>query len=118
MLKFKIKEILEASGIQYPAPWLIKFCDFSEGKAYKLLNNKQTSISLNDLSKLCENLNCTPNDFVYWADNGRNRLPENHPVVTNLTSPDKTSNWFKLFKLLPPDKIVELQKSIITNLNQ
>ena len=118
MLKYKIKEMLEASGIEYPAKWLIKYCDFSETKAYKFVNNKQISISTKNLTTLCENLNCTPNDLYYWVDSGRTRLPENHPLVTKLSPPSKTNHWFKMLKHLPPEKVMEIHKIVQDELNK
>ena len=118
MLKNKIKEMLESSGIQYPAQWLIKSCGFSKTKAYKFVNNQQPSMSNKDLTRICENLNCTPNDIYYWSATAKPRLPENHPLITQLTPPDKTTNWFKLFKTMSPDKIALLQKMVIQDLDK
>ena len=108
MLHFKVKEILEASGKKFPSAWLVKHCGFSLPKAHNIVNNKQKSINLKDFSKLCENLNCTPNDLMYWDQSKFNPLLDSHPCITKLTKPTKNSNWFTIFSKLPPDKILEL----------
>ena len=108
MLHFKVKEILQATAKKHPGVWLQKHCDLSESKAYKILNEKQDSINLRDFSKLCEKLNCTPNDLLYWEQTARNRLPDNHPCVTQLQKPEKNSDWAMIFSQLTPDKILEL----------
>ena len=108
MIRLKVKEILLASGKQYPATWLVKHCGMTVPKAYKILNGKQKSLNFKDISKLCEKLNCTPNDLFYWENTGHSKVPDNHPLIEALKTPDKYSNWFDIFKRLSADKVVEL----------
>ena len=118
MLRFKVKEILETVGKKTPGTWLKKHCDMSHPKAYNILNNKQKSINLRDFSKLCENLNCTPNDLMYWEQTARTKIPDTHPCITRLTVPDKNSDWFKIFSQLSADKIIELHAIAIEKLKE
>jgi len=113
MLHFKVKEVIMATGKKYPAAWLVKFCGFSMPKAYKIIKNKQQSIRLEDFSKLCENLNCTPNDLMYWKETKHTKLPDTHPCMTKLTQPDKYSDWDTIFKNLSPEKIMELKEHAV-----
>jgi len=118
MLRFKVKEILDATGIKAPGAWLQKHCEMSHPKAYNILNNKQKSINLRDFSKLCENLNCTPNDLLYWEETPRTKIPDTHPCMTQLTKPEPNSNWFKIFTQLSSDKIRELHQVALEKLNK
>ena len=108
MLKFKVKEILNATGKKTPVKWLKNHCDMSEAKAYNIYNGKQKSINLKDFSKLCENLNCTPNDLMYWYHSPQTKLPETHPCITTLVVPDKLNNWYDIFRHLSPTEVIEL----------
>ena len=108
MLKFKVKEILNKTGKKQPVKWLMKHCDFTKTKAYKIYNGKQKSLNLKDCSKLCEALICTPNDFLYWEQRPQTRLPENHPCITNMVNPDNISDWIELFKHYKANEIAEM----------
>jgi len=116
MLKFKIKEVLEASGKLHPGNWLMKNSGLGEGKSYKLVNSLQKSISLEDLSKLCRILNCTPNDLLYWEQTAQNRLPTDHPCLLNLEKPIKNGDWNSIFRKMSPDKVLELNRLALREL--
>ena len=118
MIKFKIKELLLAAGKPNPGRWLTTHCDFNAGKAYKFVNGKQKSITLEDISKLCENLNCTPNDLLYWEQTKSHTLPQGHPCITQLTAPNANDDWFTIFKKLTPDKVLELHQVALDKLNE
>ena len=117
MLRFKVKEVLDASGKKNPATYLIKFCDMTSAKAYNIINNKQESFNLKDISKICENLNCTPNDLLYWNQTDRSRLPETHVCITELKAPDE-NNWSSILGQLSPEKIEELKEIALQKISE
>lgn len=118
MLKFKIKEILLKSGIKHPLNWLMKECGFGYGKAHNLINSKQKSINLEDLTKLCFRLNCTPDGLFYWEETSKYPLGDDHPCRTQLKMPDKTGGWFKLFEKKTPEEIQKLYDKVIALENE
>ena len=118
MLHYKIKQVLQATGHRYPATWLKNHCNFGKDKAYKSLNGDQKTINMRDLSKLCENLNCTPNDLMYWEQTARTKVPETHPCMTQLKPPLKISDWDMVFKHLPADKVLELHEMALKKIEE
>ena len=109
MLKFKIKEKLLALDKRQPQTWLVKVCSFTRAKAYNIINLKQKSISLADLSELCCQLKCTPNDLFYWQNTPSQTLPTNHPCITQLTLPDEEPQWRNILKNMYPHEVEELK---------
>jgi DNA-binding Xre family transcriptional regulator len=101
MLQFKVNEILRATGKMNPASWLVKFCGLKRGKAQNIVNNTQDTINLKDLSKLCEALQCTPNDLLYWQNKPGSELLPAHPCLTQLKQPEELADWHDLFMRLP-----------------
>lgn len=61
-MKSKLKELLEKEGKS--VYWLIRNAEISHKTAYDLFNNKTKGIQFNTLEKICETLNCTPNDVI------------------------------------------------------
>ena len=110
MLKFKINEKLLSQDKRYPQNWLIKVCKFTTAKAYNIIHQKQKSISLKDFSELCYQLQCTPNDLLYWEPEKSKPLGNQHPLNTQLTPPDKIPQWQKLFAKMLPHEIEILKK--------
>jgi hypothetical protein len=100
MLQFKIKEILEMGGVQNPYTWLKRYLKFGNHKALNILNKTQKTITLHDLSKLCQYLYCTPNDLMYWEPDKRIHIQENHPCLTQLSQAPTTTDWLGLVALV------------------
>lgn len=98
MLVLKLKEYLTESGKQEPLKFLVKSLGIKKGKAYKLLNGKQQSINHADLSKLCLELQCTPNDLYYWQPSPSMPIRPNHPILLQLTPPLAISTWNEALK--------------------
>lgn len=66
-INIKINEILEKQGkSRY---WLSKEVGMTHQNLTKLARNDTTSISFENLEKICKALNCTPNDILGWNDN-------------------------------------------------
>lgn len=60
-MKIKLKELLQSKNkSQY---WLSKQTDITPQNIGRLANNKTTSISFDNLEKICKALECTPNDI-------------------------------------------------------
>ena len=93
MLYLKLKEEMEHVGIKSPHRFLIKFFGYRKTKAYNLVNNKTRTINLDDLSEICQLLDCTPNDLLYWKSNNKNELPEQHALATQLSEPPSKLSW-------------------------
>lgn len=108
MLKYKIKERIVTQGNLKPYAYLRKFCQFGQGKAFNILSGKQKAINIDDLSTLCENLWCTPNDLFYWDNTPSSRLPLDHPCITELKPPTEFGDWPMVFKKLRPDEAQKL----------
>ena len=67
-LKVNIRQVAESRGINNPYQ-LQKKADLSPSNAAKLYNNNIVQISVETLGKLCEALDCTPNDLFLILDN-------------------------------------------------
>ena len=67
-LKVNIRQIAENRGIKNPYQ-LQKKVNLSPSNAAKLFKNNIVHISVITLGKLCEVLDCTPNDLFIIPDN-------------------------------------------------
>ena len=68
--------IMNARNIQTPFTFLLKI-GISNSTASKMLKGKAVQVNFDQLTKLCLNLNCTPNDIMalrYLT------VPENHAL--------------------------------------
>lgn len=101
MLQFKIRQAIESNGSLTPYTWLRKYCNMSTRKAHLVSTHKQASISLTDLSNLCEMLKCTPNDLLYWEQTPSSTLPGSHPCISQLTPPPAITNLNDIMKRIP-----------------
>ena len=108
MLTLKLKEVLAQNGKLEPTRWLTRICGLTKAKANNLLNHKQKSIAFEDLSTLCEYMQCTPNDLFYWKAKPGHPLIATHPLLTELTPPPDIEGWKQLFKHLTDAQIREL----------
>jgi DNA-binding Xre family transcriptional regulator len=113
MLKLKLNEVLIAHGKKYPQSWLQKTCNLTRSKTQNLLTLNQKSIAFDDLSKICKELNCTPNDLFWWDNSSKkSALPEWHECLTKLKKPSNDSNWISRIETLDLEDIEELKKSM------
>ena len=113
MLQFKIKEKIESRGILNPHSWMVKHCKISGLSATKLLSNKQHSVNLKHLSKLCENLHCTPNELLYWQQTPASPLLSTHPCITELPPPPTVTSFKKLLQHLQPKEVEEFYNELL-----
>lgn len=112
MLQFKIKEILIGRGIVQPYTWLLKKGNFSQNKATRLLHQKVASITLLDLSKLCVLLGCTPNDLLYWQQDKKYNLDDDHPCMQQLQEPHDAEQWETVLQKLKTADVLALHQQL------
>jgi DNA-binding Xre family transcriptional regulator len=111
MLELKIKEVMQASGISKPLIFLQK-AGFSKRKAMGLLAKTQKTFTLLDLSRLCQLLQCTPNDLMYWQPTPRLVVDSAHPLVTKLQAAPTHANWLDLVGQLPKADVLQLHEEV------
>ena len=118
MLKLKIKEAILSRGHVYPLTWLMKYAGFGQTKAFNLLNNKQNSINMEDMTRLCLLLKCTPNDLMYWKESARQARDIDQPCTLLTSEPLDTVNWMAMLPKLKNDEIENLRKDVLKLLNK
>ncbi len=118
MLKLKIKEVILSRGHVYPHKWLKKHAGFGQGKAFNLLNNKQNSINMEDMTRLCLLLQCTPNDLLYWKESVRHVRDIDQPCTLLTNEPIETFDWLTMLPKLKNDEIENLRKDVLKLLNK
>ncbi len=80
MIQLYIKELLEKLGRKPSALLLSKF-NINYRTATQLIEGKAKSIKLDNLFKLCEMLQCTPNDLLTISPQTATMLPPKHPLL-------------------------------------
>jgi DNA-binding Xre family transcriptional regulator len=88
-----LKPILAARNILHPSAYLIKI-GVNNYTANKMLHGEAVQINFRQLTALCENLNCTPNDLLALR---QMTLPENHALHAlkplTQTMPTSVTEW-------------------------
>ena len=74
-IKVRIREIAESRGIT-TAYQLQKLAKLSPSNASRLFNNKIVQISIRTLGKLCDVLDCEPNDLFVWPNSSISSIDE------------------------------------------
>ena len=69
-----LQPIQAARNIKFPVAFLLKI-GITNNCAMKMLQGTAVQVNLNQLTALCTNLNCTPNDIFALRDM---TLPEQH----------------------------------------
>ena len=90
-----LKPILAARNILHPSAYLIKI-GINSNTANKMLKGEAVLVSLRQLTTLCQNLNCTPNDLLALREMD---LPETHALhalkVQSQILPTTLTEWLK-----------------------
>lgn len=81
---------------------------FVHSTAWKIDNNKLSSIKIEHIGKLCVLLNCTPNDLFDWKPEQANPLPADH-ALNALVKEEISLDLKKLLKGIPIDKMPEVE---------
>jgi len=108
MLRFKLKEVLNIRGYMNAHKWLMTIGGMNPASATKILNGKQNSLKLEHISRICANLDCAPNDILYWEDTKKYNLAPTHSLHTQLKPPPNISDWETLLKNMTPEQVAEL----------
>jgi DNA-binding Xre family transcriptional regulator len=112
MLKFNLKPIFAARGIERPYSLLLK-AGFTKNVAHKLLNDEFATMRLRQLDKVCTILNCTPNDLIFWTPNNNETISKNHPL-RSLKEHEVDLDWQDTIKTVPLNQLKQII-SIIKN---
>ena len=89
-----LKPILMARSITFPTTYLIKL-GINNASASKILKGEAVQVNFRQLTTLCVNLNCTPNDLFSLRNM---KLPENHHLNVLRKLEDEIVNPLKAFE--------------------
>ncbi len=107
MLIINLQRVFALRGIQNPFTELLKI-GVSRPTASNLLNNHVLSIKSDYLEKICELLNCEPNDLYEWKPSNNTANVENHPLK-GLQRDNSTANINQMLRNLPLDKLRQVE---------
>lgn len=110
MLTFNFSRIFKARGIDKPFSYLVKV-GYSDNFATRIVNNRIKRIDLSALEKLCELLQCTPNDLLEWIPESKDKTNDNHPLISIKRS-DKVVQLTQILNSVPLDKLNEIESVI------
>ena len=107
MLKLNLHRVFALRGVEKPLKVMMQV-GISRATASNLLNNNVESINSTHLEKLCEMLNCEPNDLYQWIPSANARDTENHPLK-NLRRTQSVQQISEMLKNIPLDKISQIE---------
>ena len=110
MLTFNFSRIFKARGIDKPFSYLVKV-GYSDNFATRIVNNRIKRLDLGDLEKLCELLQCTPNDLLEWIPESKDKINDNHPLIS-IKRNDKVVQLTQILNSVPLDKLSEIESVI------
>ena len=113
MLIFNIQRVFALRGIGNPYSQLVKL-GISRTTAWNLLDNNVNSIQGKHLEKICEYLNCEPNDLYEWKPAKDTQNVETHPLKA-LRRDDKAERFRAMIRNIPLDKIDQVE-ALLTEL--
>jgi|ERR1043166_2451935 DNA-binding Xre family transcriptional regulator len=113
MLKLDIQRIFALRGISNPFSQLMKL-GLARPTAWNLVSGSVGSIKTKHLEKICEFLNCTPNDLYQWTPSSDAKNVETHPL-RGLRRDVKAARYNELIRNVPIDKIAKVEQ-MLTNL--
>jgi len=110
MFKFNVERIVELRGIEKPVKFLMTH-GFTYQQAATLLSGEMNLVRLWQLERLCDILNCTPNDLMSWTPDAKRVLPAAHSLNT-LQKPVKQVNIQQIIKDIPIEKLDEFENMV------
>jgi DNA-binding Xre family transcriptional regulator len=110
MLIFNFNRVFKARGIDRPFSYL-RNGGYSANFATRIANSRIDKLNLKDIEKLCEMLECTPNDLLEWLPREKDKTNMNHPLMA-IKRNEKTIQLTKLLYSVPLDKLAEIEKLI------
>ena len=106
MLALNLKPVLQARGIDRPYTFLVK-TGLSPHSATTILNSNTRVFRLDHIERICEHLNCTPNDILYWKPDKNKVISPNHPMFALKKEPT-SFDWHETLKNLPLEQLNEI----------
>ena len=110
MLTFNFSRIFKARGIDKPFSYLVKV-GYSDNFATRIVNNRIKRIDLTELEKLCELLQCTPNDLLEWIPSNKDKTNDKHPL-NPIKRSDKVVQLTQILNSVPLDRLSEIENVI------
>jgi DNA-binding Xre family transcriptional regulator len=107
MLIINLQRVFALRGIENPFSALLKI-GISRPTASNLLNNNVLSIKNDYLEKICELLNCEPNDLYEWRPSNLTANVENHPLK-GLQRDNSAAKLREILRNLPLDKLGQVE---------
>ena len=104
-----LKPILMARSITFPVAYLIKL-GINNTSAIKILKGEAVQINFRQLTALCMNLNCTPNDLFSLRDM---TLPDHHQLHALRKVEDAMVNPLTVFEGKSLKEIREFAKGLV-----
>lgn len=89
-----LKPILAMRNIVFPTAYLIKI-GINNSTATKMLKGEAVQLNFRQLSALCVNLNCTPNDLLALR---QMHLADNHQLLQLQKVEDEIENPYSFFE--------------------
>jgi hypothetical protein len=108
MLNFNPGRIFRLRGIERPNNFLVKN-GFTPMIASRLMS-PLTNVKVGTVGRLCELLNCTPNDLFDWTPSSDSTIPETH-ALKELVREDAV-HLIDLLKDIPAEKLADLHAMI------
>lgn len=110
MLYFNILRVMSQRGIARPNEFLRKH-GFTAYTASRILNNRVSGLTNEQLERLCLALRCTPNDLYVWRKPSDGNIAPDHPLHALLPKQESLDMVQKLQEL-PLEKLDEVRKFI------
>ena len=112
MLRFNFDRIYKIRGIERPFSYLVSR-GFSASYATRMNNRNLRSINFNQLERLCELFQCTPNDLMEWKPGKDVTDPSSH-ALKDLIRTDHVSRINSLLGKIPVSDLDEIENYIKT----
>ena len=110
MLRIDIKRIARKKGEFEPTKLLVKH-GFEKQKAWRLVSGRVKDWDLNDIEKLCEIFQCTPNDlFVLEPEKGK--VYDNKHPMQFLIRFNEAYDVLSFLRSEPIEKIMEIEEEL------
>ena len=110
MLRIDIKRIARKKGQFEPTKLLVKN-GFGKQKAWKIVSGRVKDWDLNDIEKLCEIFQCTPNDlFVLEPEKGK--VYDNKHPMQFLIRFNEAYDVLSFLRSEPIEKIMEIEEEL------
>ncbi|MDP2807983.1 MAG: helix-turn-helix transcriptional regulator [bacterium] len=110
MLTFNFSRIFKARGVDKPFSYLVNI-GYSGNFATRIVNSRIASLNLKAVERLCELLQCTPNDLLVWTPEKKDAKNETHPLIS-LKRNETVVNLTRILNSVPLNKLNEIEKMI------